>query len=985
MQNPENKPSTIPYPYIATLEDHLKRNKTLNNVLFNILDKQTNPFSFVMDLFYNSHQKYPKKGKPEEEKEHVKYVASRLLSEKRFMAGYHLISALNLESEIPLESCVFPLFFLGHDSCVKAYLNKTPHLQSHFIRTLDNLSKNGFVLREFVDSLGIESVKPKGMIIDTKWVLKRFPSLIEYFNINIKGWAELVKTPPQSVELGISESIDYEPWEEMMFDTVKDHLGVQKALLVKLININEFAVAFRFAELFRMNKNDWPDIMKTVPYPGPIFPIVKTNPIPDNYIDYLALRLNRSDVHLVDTPEKLIEAVDDISENYNMVGLDCEWKPSLGIFKEKAALCQLAVWDSVYLFDILALKEYQSKQIWEYLLRKIFYNEEITKLEIENWHPSLGDDQKGLSQLCKTVLGRPLDKAEQFSNWEKRPLRERQIFYAGSDLSDDPENNLKSQAPRSQKNKISNRSIRYSKKMRQEKPSLLETSNRFDALSNDDADADMVVQDHNVQTDNGSTSQVSDNTDQNNKKSYVPPIFIDEPKNSAGLLSKFCEITKTKIMGRFLPNNRLKVFPPNADAHRAIQRQIVNDKLQAHTFELSDEKKLKVVIRGLPADHPIDDILHEINQLGLNPELCYLKVTVEPLRRKQTPAQCYNCQEFFHHSRLCTRKARCLKCGDSHPTNCCTKPKDTPAKCCLCGGPHTANYSQCPKNPAFRRTFQAAPSDGWNNPSALAKVKENFPTNPPVPNTKSPIVQPQMEQPQVNNQPITVNQITNLMNNFLSQMSALLKFTQRSPHYPSQHLSPSSWQINTSELQRVINLNTKSIVVGDFNAKHPSWSAGRSNNNGAIIHNFIASNNLILIAPLEPTHFPINAPSSSTLDFGIMRNIASGTATSINELSSDHNPVLFEIDINVNLSAIPKTIKTTNWSVFSAIIKNSIPGNPILETTQDIDDAISKFTASVTTALNQASTAKNIKGPPRKLPPEIVNKIKLKNRWRKFY
>ncbi|KAF8788830.1 putative RNA-directed DNA polymerase like protein [Argiope bruennichi] len=156
---------------------------------------------------------------------------------------------------------------------------------------------------------------------------------------------------------------------------------------------------------------------------------------------------------------------------------------------------------------------------------------------------------------------------------------------------------------------------------------------------------------------------------------------------------------------------------------------------------------------------------------------------------------------------------------------------------------------------------------------------------------------------------------------------------------------PPHGKINTSELQRVLNQTTKSIVVGDFNAKHPSWSTGRSNSNGAIIHNFIASNNLILIAPLEPTHFPINAASSSTLDFGIMCNIASGTATSLNELSSDHNPVLFEIDININLLATPKTIKTTNWSVVSAIIKNSIPGNPFLETTQHVHDAISKFTA----------------------------------------
>ncbi|KAF8789716.1 putative RNA-directed DNA polymerase like protein [Argiope bruennichi] len=194
---------------------------------------------------------------------------------------------------------------------------------------------------------------------------------------------------------------------------------------------------------------------------------------------------------------------------------------------------------------------------------------------------------------------------------------------------------------------------------------------------------------------------------------------------------------------------------------------------------------------------------------------------------------------------------------------------------------------------------------------------------------------------------------------------------------------PPHGKINTSELHRILNQISKSIVVGEFNAKHPSWSTGRSNSNGAVIHNFIASNNLIIIAPQEPTHFPINAPSSSTLDFGIMCNIASGT--SLNELSSDHNPVLFEIDININLSALPKTIKTKNWSVFSTIIQNSIPGNPLIETTQDIDDAITKFTASIVTALNQASKAKIIKGPPRKLPPEIVDKIKLKNRWHKFW
>jgi len=40
-------------------------------------------------------------------------------------------------------------------------------------------------------------------------------------------------------------------------------------------------------------------------------------------------------------------------------------------------------------------------------------------------------EEKGLSDVVQVCLGRPLDKTQQMSDWERRPLRHKQILYAG--------------------------------------------------------------------------------------------------------------------------------------------------------------------------------------------------------------------------------------------------------------------------------------------------------------------------------------------------------------------------------------------------------------------------------------------------------------------------------------------------------------------------------------------------------------------------
>lgn len=43
--------------------------------------------------------------------------------------------------------------------------------------------------------------------------------------------------------------------------------------------------------------------------------------------------------------------------------------------------------------------------------------------------------EKGLSELVRLCFGKGLDKSEQCSNWEKRPLRDAQRFYAATDAA----------------------------------------------------------------------------------------------------------------------------------------------------------------------------------------------------------------------------------------------------------------------------------------------------------------------------------------------------------------------------------------------------------------------------------------------------------------------------------------------------------------------------------------------------------------------
>ncbi|GBN71291.1 hypothetical protein AVEN_56822-1, partial [Araneus ventricosus] len=78
-------------------------------------------------------------------------------------------------------------------------------------------------------------------------------------------------------------------------------------------------------------------------------------------------------------------------------------------------------------------------------------------------------------------------------------------------------------------------------------------------------------------------------------------------------LSDLCE---TKILGKILPGNKLKLYPATTEYHRQIQKHIKATSLKSHTFPLQEEKLLKVVIHVLTRNTDIEEIYQELKLEG---------------------------------------------------------------------------------------------------------------------------------------------------------------------------------------------------------------------------------------------------------------------------------------------------------------------------------------------------------------------------------
>ncbi|GFS86861.1 putative RNA-directed DNA polymerase from transposon X-element [Nephila pilipes] len=162
-----------------------------------------------------------------------------------------------------------------------------------------------------------------------------------------------------------------------------------------------------------------------------------------------------------------------------------------------------------------------------------------------------------------------------------------------------------------------------------------------------------------------------------------------------------------------------------------------------------------------------------------------------------------------------------------------------------------------------------------------------------------------------------------------------------------------------TNLQNLFSSRRNCLVVGDLNAKHTTWNPPGNNTPGRVLYQYATKHNLQINAPEQATR-QTHRPNNSIIDICVSKGLYSITSKSILALSSDHNPVLFEIEVDNLTSQTLNSIKITNWKTFQNHLNNLLPGNPCIKTIEDINEAIENFNNEYRAAIDSSSKTKII-------------------------
>lgn len=194
--------------------------------------------------------------------------------------------------------------------------------------------------------------------------------------------------------------------------------------------------------------------------------------------------------------------------------------------------------------------------------------------------------------------------------------------------------------------------------------------------------------------------------------------------------------------------------------------------------------------------------------------------------------------------------------------------------------------------------------------------------------------------------------------------------------------TPPHIKLDKRDLDRLLQYNTPTLIAGDLNSKHRDWNCPNTNINGRTISKYLENHtDVTIMTPIEPTHYPPTG-LPNIIDIALTRNIKKYTTiTTLQELSSDHNPVIITIYDSPPIDT-PPPIKT-DWTRLTYELQRTDITIPIITNSRQIDLAVNHLTKRLTETLESCQFPRREQK--QTLPIHIQNLIRQKNKLRKTY
>lgn len=185
-----------------------------------------------------------------------------------------------------------------------------------------------------------------------------------------------------------------------------------------------------------------------------------------------------------------------------------------------------------------------------------------------------------------------------------------------------------------------------------------------------------------------------------------------------------------------------------------------------------------------------------------------------------------------------------------------------------------------------------------------------------------------------------------------------------------------------NQLSNVFSQNLNVVLAGDFNAIHPLWSRGTTNQAGDAIDSIVNHMDVVLLSPDQPTYFSAAHDGyCSTLDFVLHNSTKVISCPSVvDELWTDHKAIRFNISGRTcPFMAERHDYSKADWEAYRRSLSECRTNFVLPENTVAIDASIATLQQDIISARDLAIPKTTWNCHPQRLSDETVALIREKN------